>query len=583
MTNDALMESVPEKEPVTEHISDLPVESDHTNADQTPCATDPTESSETTETSFSKGIPQNKCAPVEDVPAAVVNESEDTSNTQVCKSDNYIGFSYSTIGKKHIKTGMPCQDSSGHAVHDNYSVAVIADGHSDPLCLRSHIGSKIAVDTTLYVLGKKIDDKDIDSFYSDIESDEKDFFTALWKSILSEWRFRIRDYHSTHPLTDEEIQKNKDIAAKSYPEDVVEQKTKIIRHCNKTGDIYSFYGTTLRVGVMYEKGYFLLSIGDGTSVSVHKDGTAYQLLEPEKLSLGETHSVCDDNAMDFVHHFVSKEPAAALAVYCDGISLSTKDSEQEYLIKRKTKDIVRETITNLEWETELTNYLIECSQYDPNDDCSIGLIMSPGLDEKTFENPVSPLVWKDEPIEKHECKWGNFHFGDRRYSYIINAFDERGYKSMHGEYLLSDLLDVFVKEAPAKIRNADKTMRSDLFVKELRKVIQQWTRIVIEREDEHPDTEEELSQKLDNEIIFDHDFEKYAVSFALVLVVGKEYYAALIGKGTLHLIDKNRETALYYDDPESIATIDLDSIKTVSGTELLNAKIYNFSKKFESR
>ena len=57
----------------------------------------------------------------------------------------YKGFSYSMTGASHITKNMVCQDSSAHYAAEDFSVAVVADGHGSKKHFRSNIGSDIAV------------------------------------------------------------------------------------------------------------------------------------------------------------------------------------------------------------------------------------------------------------------------------------------------------------------------------------------------------------------------------------------------------------------------------------------------------
>lgn len=64
---------------------------------------------------------------------------------------NIYSFDKSVIGYSHIKKGIVCQDYS--LTHQNpqgkYSIAVVSDGHGDPDCFRSNLGSEFACNIAL--------------------------------------------------------------------------------------------------------------------------------------------------------------------------------------------------------------------------------------------------------------------------------------------------------------------------------------------------------------------------------------------------------------------------------------------------
>lgn len=88
--------------------------------------------------------------------------------------NNYKIFNCSRRGSSHIEKDIVCQDSSAKYYDANCRIFVVADGHGDPSCFRSNVGSKIICETfisALKVFKKNIIDSNL--FDSLIGSNEK--------------------------------------------------------------------------------------------------------------------------------------------------------------------------------------------------------------------------------------------------------------------------------------------------------------------------------------------------------------------------------------------------------------------------
>ena len=54
---------------------------------------------------------------------------------------NYHAFHHTTIGHSHVLKNTCCEDASCCISEGDVHVAVVSDGHGDPACFRSQIGS----------------------------------------------------------------------------------------------------------------------------------------------------------------------------------------------------------------------------------------------------------------------------------------------------------------------------------------------------------------------------------------------------------------------------------------------------------
>ena len=65
---------------------------------------------------------------------------------------NYHAFHSTTRGYSHILKDTCCEDASFSIDERDIHVAVVSDGHGDPACFRSQIGSRLAVE----IAGEKL-------------------------------------------------------------------------------------------------------------------------------------------------------------------------------------------------------------------------------------------------------------------------------------------------------------------------------------------------------------------------------------------------------------------------------------------
>ncbi len=218
----------------------------------------------------------------------------------------FDGFNYTVQGESHIKSGKVCQDWSDFKAHENYAVAVVADGHGSKKHFRSDVGSKLAVKVTL---------KTIDNFYHNAFDFEKSFeknpqkvIKKIQKYIISYWNKEVSWYHRNNPVTDEE--------KKNFTDD----EFKAIK-------MESMYGTTLIAVVMGKNFSFGLQIGDGSLVVLDSDCETEMPIESDENPANLTASMCNSNAIDMFSLFYTFDKPLAMFVSTDGLYTSFGSSE----------------------------------------------------------------------------------------------------------------------------------------------------------------------------------------------------------------------------------------------------------------
>ncbi len=215
----------------------------------------------------------------------------------------YKGFSYSVTGASHVVKNTVCQDSSSHFAAEDFSVAVVADGHGSKKHFRSNIGSQLAVESTLTVIKR---------FYADPEEFNKQFpqnhkriLKNIEKQIISEWNSKINEHFNAHPIT--EFEKSQ-FTPEEFQEIPVE----------------SFYGTTLVAAVMSKDFTFGFQIGDGSLIAVFEDGFTSMLIDYEESNPANiTASMCNSNALSmFNSYYIDNKKIGAVFVSTDGLYTS---------------------------------------------------------------------------------------------------------------------------------------------------------------------------------------------------------------------------------------------------------------------
>lgn len=224
----------------------------------------------------------------------------------------FKGMNVTVMGRSHEENGTVCQDSSDFAVYENYSVAVVADGHGSKKHFRSDVGSKLAVQASLETIAEYM--KDYKTFYKVFRNSPNKIIARLQKGIISKWNDKIQEYHESNPIT-----------AKEKSPFSQEEFDKI--------KIESYYGTTLIIAIMGKDFSIGLQIGDGSLVLISEIGEIQMpITDDESHPANITASMCNSNAYELFNSFYSFNNPIALMVSTDGLytSFSSRHGFEEY-------------------------------------------------------------------------------------------------------------------------------------------------------------------------------------------------------------------------------------------------------------
>lgn len=190
-------------------------------------------------------------------------------------------FHATVQGYSHQLSGLICQDSSGSVEMPGIGACafVAADGHGDPACLRSDVGSRAAVEVAnacLSEFAKAIAGQE-DSLFGEAASGMLD---DLRHNVITRWQAWVTAHYAEHPLDQaawESLSERAQLITRERPAHL--------------------YGTTLVAGVLLPHALVLLQQGDGCCVVVHQDGTPSMPVPEDERCVGNmTTSLCDVDA-----------------------------------------------------------------------------------------------------------------------------------------------------------------------------------------------------------------------------------------------------------------------------------------------
>ncbi len=313
----------------------------------------------------------------------------------------YRSFHFTSIGASHIKKGTVCQDYSMSIEAENYTLAVVSDGHGGEDYFRSDRGSRFAseafcrcVENAFAFSAEEPKEHSTETF---LKNKAKNFADALnacktdkqigeqmrWfmRSVVTNWNILVDEDIAANPFTEEGMQ-------------AVSHKAKA--RYTKGEKVQSAYGATL-IGVVVTKDFwFGVHIGDGKCVVFDKVGADSEPIPwDEQCFLNITTSICDSNAGSEFRYFFSRELPAAVFVGSDGI-------DDSFTNESHLHNFYRVVMTSFADETEekaakaLADYLPTLSAQGSADDMSVGCI----LDIEHIKDNAALYEKKKEPYLK---------------------------------------------------------------------------------------------------------------------------------------------------------------------------------------
>ena len=333
----------------------------------------------------------------------------------------YELFCNSVRGASHIRKDTPCEDFGIKLDCGEFKIFAVADGHGDPNCLRSNIGSK-------YVC--QIASKELESFARTIHEqawEEKLFdkqesrllIEKLILTIVGKWADSVGEELEQNPLTEEEMQKAPTYA-KEYSNGIRTER---------------MYGTTLIAGLQTERYLLLLQQGDGRCDVFDCNGNVSQPIPWDDRCVGTaTTSLCDhDAAQSCRYHIIDlqENPVIACVAGTDGVedSFPTSMEKTHVFYRELLRYACEHGVPAL--EEHLVEELNALSMNGSADDVTVsGIIdverVKPFLDDFSeknrlvnLEDEVAYLTGKVRSIEEG----GRFQHLEKKYKDAVVSYD----------------------------------------------------------------------------------------------------------------------------------------------------------------
>ena len=259
-------------------------------------------------------------------------------------------------GSEHIRQNKPLQDFSGSTSDrwKSYAYALIADGHGGEKYFRSEHGSRIAVLCAVEEINKVLKDLLFHIKKKEVDVIDKSLKNLCAKILLA-WRERVCAHFSEHPLTEDE-RKQCEVLKITLP--IPEE------------EIPTLYGSTLLSAVYFEKFefWFALQIGDGRTVAIREDGSAFcPIPEDEGMGFGVTASLCGARAAEHFFYSFGFERLGGITVMSDGLTDSfDKDKLPDFILNIQKNALADREKT----KGELEAFLPKLSEQGSGDDVS---------------------------------------------------------------------------------------------------------------------------------------------------------------------------------------------------------------------
>ena len=277
----------------------------------------------------------------------------------------------SVRGTSHRRKGTPNEDAWGrwHSAEHQLAMGVVADGHGDSRSVRSHVGSRLAVESVRQVV------EDRATRWGSADADrQKEVATASAKAVVARWRRLIAEDLMRNPLRAHEFDKLEPEAAEEVLLNPVVA-----------------YGTTMLMTIVAPDGIAHIGIGDGDILNVDTDGCSRAVFgEDSPYVANETASLCMDNPVDAVRVEVQNRAYSgdpALVLLCtDGVSNAFRRREGFYQLGADLIDDIEDRSDEAVAE-DLPGWLEDFSSQGSGDDVTACILVAPAA-EQDHDNMV---------------------------------------------------------------------------------------------------------------------------------------------------------------------------------------------------
>lgn len=283
--------------------------------------------------------------------------------------ENYQAFHVTTIGYSHILKNICCEDASYSLDDGDIHIAVVSDGHGDPACFRSQIGSQLAVEIAaenLLSFARNIRELGWEAQLFDPVHQER-LLRQLIRSIIGNWNLKIREQLERSPIAEEEFSVSRDYEP-----------------LYRTGEQLShIFGCTLIATLVTDRYLLALQQGDGRCVVVHGDYTVDQPVPWDTRCVGNIcTSLCHADAVESCRYYVAdlrSDPIVACFAVSDGVEDSLDSQEDVNAFVCNAASILMQQGADALLE-QLRSYLPRMSQTGSADDMSMAGIVAGDAD-----------------------------------------------------------------------------------------------------------------------------------------------------------------------------------------------------------
>ena len=315
------------------------------------------------------------------------------------------GLHYTCQGESHKATNKVCQDYSSIFIGDDYSIAVVCDGHGGERYFRSDIGAKMAADVTeecvkefltecskdvfsgIHFTQKESLETEINGGLMQKASRQDNAFRQLFSSIIYRWRECILEHARSHPLSDLEKESLKQEYLDAF---------------NRQESLEKNYGCTLMCYVCSDLFWMAFHIGDGKCISFDKDGNYNEPIPwDERCFLNKTTSLCDENALDEFRYCFCGDGTYPVAVFIGSDGIDDSFGETNNLINFYAQIVKLLAKSSLEEaQAELESTLPKLSKLGSQDDMSVACI----YDETSIQSISVPVTRLQQKFIEEKIK-----------------------------------------------------------------------------------------------------------------------------------------------------------------------------------
>lgn len=305
-------------------------------------------------------------------------------------------------GESHKATNKVCQDYSYVEITQDFTIAVVCDGHGGDRYFRSDIGSKVASEVTAECLSMFFQGIDKSVFigqpftqHSALSTEVKNndyhkgtevekIMRQLFSSIIYNWREKILAHAIANPLTESEVAVVPQKAQQEFANNVGHEKT---------------YGCTLMCYAQTQDYWLAFHIGDGKCIAFDDEGRWSEPIPwDDKCFLNKTTSLCDSTAIDEFRFCYSGDGSFPLSVFLGSDGIDDSFGETPNMINFYAQ--ILKTIANSSMEEakiSLDEALPELSKIGSKDDMSIACV----YDENRLTGVVPHLIrWQRNNVKE---------------------------------------------------------------------------------------------------------------------------------------------------------------------------------------